>query len=195
MKKCNNKTGKIVFLDRDGVINEDSVLYIKKPSEFHFIPQSPQAVALLNEHGFEVIIITNQSMIGRKMADIQTLEAIFDKMKSGISEAGGRIKDIFYCPHSPDEGCDCRKPKPGMIQKARDRHRIDLKVAVMVGDSAKDVACGINAGCGATCLVSTGNGAKASKELVQKGMAPDFIAKDLYHAAQWIIARSMGKNE
>ena len=107
-----------VFLDRDGVVNQDSPDYIKSPEEFHFIPQSPEAVALLNRHGFQVILITNQSLIGRGMAPVSTLEAIFDKMKAGVAAAGGEILDIFYCPHTPDGGCDCRKPKPGLIEQA-----------------------------------------------------------------------------
>ena len=185
---------KIVFLDRDGVINEDSEDYIKNPSEFHFIPRTPEAVALLNRHGFEVIAITNQSLIARKMADLPTLEAIFDKMKTGIEQAGGRILDIFFCPHGPDEGCHCRKPKPGLILQAAKVHGIDLAGTVMVGDSAKDIECGRNAGCGQTCLVATGNGQKAWKDLARKGMAPDFFGKDLYDVAQWITNHPVGIN-
>ena len=187
MEATGKRQKPIVFLDRDGVINQDSEDYIKNPSEFHFIPRSPEAVALLNRHGFEVIVITNQSLIGRKMADLPTLEAIFDKMKTGIEQAGGRIRDIFFCPHAPEEGCDCRKPKPGLIFKAAQVHGIDPAEAVMVGDSAKDIECGRNAGCGRTCLVATGNGQNALKDLNQKGMSPDYLGTDLYDVAEWII--------
>lgn len=183
-----NHQNRTVFLDRDGVINEDSDAYIKNPSEFHFIPGSPEAVALLNRHGFEVMVITNQSMIGRKMADLAALETIFDKMKTGIEQAGGRIKDIFFCPHAPDQGCSCRKPLPGLIFKAATIHGIDLGQAVMVGDSARDIECGRRAGCGRTCLVATGNGQKAANELSRKAAAPDGFAQDLYEAAQWIVS-------
>lgn len=176
-----------VFLDRDGVINVDSSAYIKDPSEFHFIPESPEAIALLCEHGFKVIVITNQSLIGRKMASQKTLDAIFDKMKKGVQQAGGRILDIFFCPHLPDAGCDCRKPEPGLIFQARDSHEIDLSTTVMVGDSAKDIEAGKNAGCGRTVLVQTGNGIKALDLLQARGTAPDHVARDLYTAAQWII--------
>ncbi len=181
--------GYTIFLDRDGVINEDCSAYIKSPDEFHFIPNSPEAIGLLTRHGFEVILITNQSAVGRKMITRQTLEAIFDKMRSGIGQAGGVIKDIFYCPHTPDEGCSCRKPRPGMILEAMARYKIDPDFAVMVGDSAKDIDCGRAAGCKMSVLVATGNGKKAMDDLAKKESPPDFFAEDLFAVAQWIITR------
>ena len=177
-----------VFLDRDGVINHDSDAYIKHPDELHFIPQSPDAVALLTANGFQVILITNQSAVGRGMISRQTLDDIFKKMTRGVEQAGGRIKDIFFCPHTPDEGCECRKPKPGMILDAVRSHGIDLEHSVMVGDSAKDIECGKNAGCAKTILVKTGKAEKALAALTAKGIAPDFLARDLYEAARWITA-------
>lgn len=180
--------GYTVFLDRDGVINHDSDAYIKHPDEFHFISKSPDAIALLTAEGFQVILVTNQSAVGRGMISDRILDAIFKKMTQGVEQAGGRINDIFFCPHAPDQGCDCRKPKPGMILRAVDRHGIDLKKAVMVGDSAKDIECGKNAGCAVTILVKTGNGEKALAALKEKGIAPDFFARDLYEAACWITA-------
>ena len=180
----------VVFLDRDGVINQDSPLYIKSPEEFHFIPGSADAIALLNRHGFEVIIITNQSAVGRQMITQKTLEAIFDKMKAGVEAAGGTIRDIFFCPHTPDAGCDCRKPKPGLIRQAVDRYGIDPADTVMVGDSAKDILCGIAAGCDSTVLVATGNGPKARATLREEGISTDFYADDLLKAARWLISRS-----
>ena len=95
-----------VFLDRDGVINHDSDAYIKHPDEFHFISKSPDAIALLNAKGFQVILITNQSAVGRGMISVRTLDAILKKMTRGVEQAGGRIKDIFFCPHGPNQGCD-----------------------------------------------------------------------------------------
>ncbi len=187
----NNTMGYTIFLDRDGVINEDSSAYIKSPDEFHFIPGSPEAVALLTREGGEVILITNQSAVGRKMMTQDTLESIFDKMRAGIERAGGQVKDIFYCPHTPDEGCGCRKPKPGMILDAMKKYGIDPDSAVMVGDSAKDIECGRAAGCGSTVLVATGNGPDALDTLQKKGIAPNFYAEDLLSAARWIISRQV----
>lgn len=178
---------RVVFLDRDGVINMDSPDYIKKPEEFEFISKSPEAVSLLCRNGFSVIVITNQSLIGRKMADQNTLEAIFAKMKQGIENAGGRIHDIFFCPHLPGDNCSCRKPKPGLILDAKGKYGIDLEQCVMVGDSAKDIECGKAAGCGTTLLVRTGNGEKAAQKLAQQNTPPDHTADDLYAASLWII--------
>ena len=176
------------------MINHDSDTYIKHPDEFHFISKSPDAIALLNAGGFQVILITNQSAVGRGMISGRTLDAVFKKMTQGVEQAGGRIKDIFFCPHTPDQGCDCRKPKPGMILQAVACHGIDLKKAFMVGDSAKDIECGKNVGCAKTILVKTGNGEKALAALTKKGIAPDFIAKDLYEAACWITANFSSGN-
>ncbi|SDU45487.1 D-glycero-D-manno-heptose 1,7-bisphosphate phosphatase [Desulfobacula phenolica] len=176
-----------VFLDRDGVINKDSSEYIKDPSEFAFIPNSPEAIALLTKNGFNVIVITNQSLIGRHMATPDKLQAIFEKMKKGVKKAGGEIKDIFFCPHVPEDKCFCRKPMPGLIFDANKKYPIDLAQSCMVGDSAKDIECARNAGCSKAVLVKTGNGKTAQADLRKKGITPDHIASDLYEAACWII--------
>lgn len=180
--------GMTVFLDRDGVINKDSVEYIKHPSEFEFIPKSPEAVALLTQSGFKVMVISNQSMIGRNLTSKETLEAVFKKMKAGVEKAGGRITDIFYCPHVPEDNCSCRKPKPGLIFQAQKKYQVNLAESFMVGDSAKDIACARAAGCAKALLVKTGNGPAAYAELTQSHMAPDYFAEDLYDAACWIIS-------
>ncbi|MCP4116166.1 MAG: D-glycero-beta-D-manno-heptose 1,7-bisphosphate 7-phosphatase [Desulfobacteraceae bacterium] len=177
----------IVFLDRDGVINQDSPDYIKTADEFEFIPGSDEAISLLCKAGFEVILITNQSMINRGISTRSHLEAIFEKMRAGVAAKGGRIKDIFYCPHAPDEGCACRKPKPGLILKALDRYGINPATAFMVGDSAKDIGCARNARLGHALLVLTGNGSKALETLEKEQNQPDFTAPDLMAAVQWII--------
>lgn len=180
---------KIVFLDRDGVINRDSPNYIKNWGEFEFIPGSPKAIKCLTEEGFTVIVITNQSMINRGIASRETLEHTHGMMQSSITAQGGKIRDIFFCPHRPEEGCHCRKPEPGMLYQARDRYGIDLGAAYMVGDSAKDIQCAKNAGCGCAVLVRTGNGLMAEKVLAEKDIFPDHIAENLHEAAEWIIRR------
>lgn len=182
---------KTVFLDRDGVINQDSPDYIKRWSEFHFIPGSRQAIARLTRAGIPVIIITNQSAINRGMVPLAELESIHSKLRRAVSEAGGRISDIFFCPHRPDESCDCRKPKPGMIIAARERHVIDLSGAVMVGDSVKDIRAGKAAGCGCTILVQTGNGRAAIQSLQETNRTPDHVAADLDHAVQWLLGQQV----
>ncbi len=185
--KTNVNSNKIVFLDRDGVINRDSPDYIKSPEEFHFIPGSRSAIRDLTAAGFAVIVITNQSVIGRRMANEATLEAIFTKMREGVAQRGGRIADIFFCPHTPADGCDCRKPKPGLLEQASAKYGIDLSSACMVGDSAKDIECARGAMVGSTVLVMTGNGPKALCALEEKEIRPDFVAADLAEAAGWIL--------
>lgn len=184
--------GNTVFLDRDGVINQDSEAYVKDPSEFEFIPRSLEAIALLTQNGFRVIVITNQSMIGRNLAPKERLDAIFEKMKAGVEAAGGRITDIFYCPHVDEDRCSCRKPKPGLIFQAQKKYQIDLSRSFMVGDSSKDILCARNAGCAKAILVKTGNGAMAWAELSRIPKPPDHVAQDLYDAACWIIQSARG---
>ena len=180
----------VVFLDRDGVINRDSPNYIKSWSEFEFLPGSLEALKQLKLNGFPVIIITNQSAIHRKMISKEDLDAIHDMMKKIVQSNGGEIKDIFYCPHIPEDMCDCRKPKPGLICRAEKRYRIDLETSIMVGDSAKDIECARNAGCGSAILVKTGNGVMAEKILKEKMIHPDVIVRDLLEAVNWIVTRN-----
>lgn len=180
----------VVFLDRDGVINHDSPDYIKSWSEFEFLPGSLEALKQLKLNGFSVIIITNQSVIHRKMVTKKDLDFIHDMMKEAVQSNGGDIKDIFYCPHIPEDRCDCRKPKPGLIYKAQKRYKIDLETSIMVGDSAKDIECARNAECGSAILVKTGNGVTAENILKDKMIHPDVIVRDLLEAVNWIIAHN-----
>ncbi len=181
----------VVFLDRDGVINRDSPDYIKSWSEFEFLPGSLEALKQLTLNGFTIIIITNQSVIHRKMVSRKTLDYIHAKMKAAVQSNGGEIKDIFFCPHIPKDRCDCRKPNPGLIYAAKRRYRIDLETSTMVGDSAKDIECARNAGCGSAILVKTGNGVVAEEMLEERMICPDFVARDLLEAVNWIIARNI----
>jgi len=180
---------KVVFLDRDGVINRDSADYIKSWSEFEFLTGSLEAIKLLGLNGFVTIIITNQSVINRNMVTREGLEYIHNMTKTAVQAQGGEIKDIFFCPHTPEDQCDCRKPKPGLIYQARHKYRIDIEAAVMVGDSVKDIECARNAGCRYAVLVQTGNGISAEKILKAKNILPDYVARDLLDAVEWIIAQ------
>ncbi|MDM8552216.1 D-glycero-beta-D-manno-heptose 1,7-bisphosphate 7-phosphatase [Desulfobacterales bacterium HSG2] len=181
---------KVVFSDRDGVINRDSPDYIKNWSEFEFLPGSTTAIRHLTSHGFTTIVITNQSMINRKISSEEDLRHIHAMMRKAVISEGGEIRDIFFCPHAPEEGCDCRKPKPGLIYQAQQAYQIDLKNACMIGDSAKDIECGRNAGCGRVVLVRTGNGITAEKRLVEKNIFPDHIAENFYGAVKWVLRQA-----
>ena len=178
---------KVVFLDRDGTINIDSPDYIKNWEEFEFLPRSLNAIKELTLNGYATIVITNQSAIPRKLISLQELEHIHTMMRQMVQSNGGNIKDIFFCPHMPADDCDCRKPQPGLIYQAQRKYHIDLSAAIMVGDSDRDIVCARNAGCGYAVLVKTGNHEKAEKRLAEKGIAPDYVAEDLYEAAEWII--------
>lgn len=179
---------RVVFLDRDGVINRDSPDYIKDWSEFEFLPGSRRAIARLTGSGFTTIIITNQSAVGRGMTTLATLADLHARMCAALSTGGGKIRDIYFCPHHPDQNCRCRKPRPGLILAARDRYDIDLAKACMVGDSAKDIAAARNAGVRLAILVRTGNGAETEKTLAGSRHRPDHVAADLCEAVDWIIA-------
>jgi len=181
---------KVVFLDRDGVINRDSPDYIKSWSEFEFLPGSLEAIRLLTLNGFATIVITNQSAINRKMVSGKVLDDMHTLMKQAITSKGGKIKDIFFCPHVPEDRCHCRKPSPGLIFRAKQKYRIDISTSVMVGDSAKDIECARNAGCGHAVLVKTGNGSEAEKILKEKEIFPDFIARNLLEAVGWILTHN-----
>lgn len=177
----------VVFLDRDGVINEDSPSYVKSWNEFRFLPASLEALKQLHAHACPAIVITNQSMIGRKISSMGSLKEIHRNMNDVVKQHGGNIHDIFFCPHRPDEDCDCRKPKTGLILRAQVEHRVDLSTACMVGDSEKDIECARNAGLRHAVLVQTGNGKRAEVVLNKKNMMPDYVAEDLMDAVDWIL--------
>jgi D-glycero-D-manno-heptose 1,7-bisphosphate phosphatase len=178
---------KVVFLDRDGTINRDSPDYIKSRSEFEFIPGAVAAIRDLTAGGFTCVVITNQSALARGFISIADLDAIHAMMCDEIAAGGGKITDVFFCPHMPEAGCRCRKPEPGLLFQARQKYNIDLTDAVMVGDSAKDIECGRLAGCGRTVLVKSGNEADVELLLHKKQVAADYVAADLPAAARWII--------
>jgi D-glycero-D-manno-heptose 1,7-bisphosphate phosphatase len=183
----NKSPGPVVFLDRDGVINRDSTAYIKSPDEFEFLPRSLSAIQKLTQNHIKTIVITNQSAINRGMISPETLDAIHAAMTTAVEAQGGAIDDIFFCPHTPQEECSCRKPAPGMIHKARKAHGIDLAFAAMVGDSAKDIACARRAGVRYAVLVETGNFNQAQHELQDLNLEPDWVARDLFAAVEWIL--------
>lgn len=181
---------KLVILDRDGVLNQDSANFIKNPNEWISIPSSLEAVAMLNQSGFRVAIATNQSGISRGLFDMTTLNSIHDKMQRELAQAGGRIDAIFYCPHAADDHCDCRKPRTGMIEEIGRRFSAELDGVAAVGDSLRDLQAFSDAGC-QPILVRTGKGEEtllASQTNPEKALPPNtWICADLHDAAQRII--------
>ncbi|MCF7696547.1 D-glycero-beta-D-manno-heptose 1,7-bisphosphate 7-phosphatase [Mycetohabitans rhizoxinica] len=148
---------KLVILDRDGVVNHDSDAFIKSPDEWIPIPGSLEAIARLNQAGYRVVIASNQSGIGRGLFDMATLNEIHEKMHRNLAALGGRVDAIFFCPHTPTDHCDCRKPKPGLLAQIIRRFEIDAASTPVVGDSLRDLQAG--AALGFSChLVLTGKG-------------------------------------
>ena len=148
---------KLVILDRDGVINFDSEHFIKSPAEWKPIPGSLEAIAKLTQAGYKVVVATNQSGIGRGLFDMDTLNAMHDKMHRAVQAVGGRIDAIFYCPHAADSNCDCRKPKPGMLDRIAACFNTDLSKVFAIGDSLRDLQAAVTAGA-KPVLVLSGKG-------------------------------------
>lgn len=150
---------KLIVLDRDGVINEDSDDFIKSADEWVPIPGSVEAIANLSQAGYTVIVVSNQSGLARGLFDITDLHEIHKKMHQHVNQAGGRIDAILFCPHGPADDCDCRKPKPGMLHRAMEHLNTDMTGVPVVGDSLRDLQAGMAVGA-MPILVMTGKGAK-----------------------------------
>lgn len=150
---------KLVILDRDGVINHDSDQYIKSPEEWKPIPGSLAAIARLNQAGYRVVVASNQSGIGRRLFETDTLMAIHEKMHKAVAQVGGRIDAIFFCPHTNADNCECRKPRPGMFREIAARFNADLTGVPAVGDSLRDLQAALAVGA-QPMLVLTGKGRK-----------------------------------
>lgn len=148
-----------IILDRDGVINHDSDEYIKSPQEWHPIAGSLEAIAQLNHAGYHVIVVTNQSGIARGLYDLETLHNIHQKLTKELARAGGKITEIYFCPHHPHDECLCRKPKPGLFKLIEKKYHLNLIDTYFVGDSVSDIKAAEAAGC-KPLLVLTGNGKK-----------------------------------
>lgn len=178
---------KLVILDRDGVINFDSAQFIKSPEEWKPIPGSLEAIARLNQAGYRVALATNQSGVGRGLFDMATLNSIHEKMHKLLSQYGGRIDALFYCPHAADSKCACRKPNSGMFEEIANRFNMDLKGVPAIGDSLRDLQAGAAMGC-VPILVKTGKGEKT----LEAGNLPEntLVFADLSEAVKHLLAKS-----
>jgi D-glycero-D-manno-heptose 1,7-bisphosphate phosphatase len=174
---------KLVILDRDGVINYDSASFIRRPEEWKPLPGSLEAIARLAQAGFHVVVATNQSGIGRGLFEMATLNAIHARMHREVSLAGGRIDAIFFCPHAAEAGCECRKPKPGLLLEIARRFNTSLRDVPCVGDSLRDLQAAAAAGA-QPVLVRTGKG---ERTLAEGGLpAGTRVYADLLEAASAI---------
>ena len=177
---------KLIFLDRDGVINRfpGRENYVTSIHLFELLPNTVHAIRLLTDAGFEINVISNQGCVSKKLLSEAALEEMTDLMLKEIEKGGGKISGIFYCPHQTDDNCECRKPKIGLFKKALGSREPDLSNTYFVGDSQEDVEAGKKAGL-RTILVLSGRSCK--KDVRDFKIQPDQIKKDLMDAAQWII--------
>jgi D-glycero-D-manno-heptose 1,7-bisphosphate phosphatase len=180
---------KLVILDRDGTINLDSDEFIKSPEEWQPLPGALEAIAKLNHAGWHVAVASNQSGLGRGLFDVAALNAIHAKMHKAVAANGGRIDAVFYCPHSPDEGCTCRKPQPGLFEQIGERFGVDLKQTPVVGDTVRDLQAGAQVGC-PPHLVLTGKGAEwRDRELPATFPPGTQVHESLAAFADWLVNR------
>ena len=159
---------RLVILDRDGVLNEDSDAYIKSPAEWIPLPGSAEAIARLNRAGYKVVVATNQSGLARGYFDDATLTAIHEKMRRHLAQYGAHLDGVYVCPHGPDDGCDCRKPLPGLVDRIAADYG-DVNRVPLVGDSLRDLQAGAARGC-TPVLILTGKG----RRTLDKGL-PDSV--------------------
>lgn len=147
-----------LFLDRDGVIIENRPDYVRRLEDVTFIPRAVEALVKIHATPFKIVVVTNQSAIGRGIITPEIAETINAKVQEHLLRLGGRLDAIYVCPHTPDDNCDCRKPKPGLILRAANELSIDLSHSFMIGDALDDVRAGQNAGIPNTILLRTGRG-------------------------------------
>jgi len=176
---------KAVFLDRDGVINEDRDDYVKNTGELKVYPFTPEAVRRLNDAGFTVFVVSNQQGVAKGLISEDDLLGIQNEITCRVESAGGRISQFYYCKHMAADKCGCRKPEAGMLFDAAEEHNIELNRSFMIGDSERDIQAGKTAGC-RTVLVLTGKITPVGAE--QLSCRPDHVADNLSEAVDWVIS-------
>lgn len=175
-----------IFLDRDGVINENRADYVKHWDEFRFLPGSREAIAKLTQAGHRIVVCSNQAGVAKGIISIETVEDIHARMLAAIREAGGVIEKVYYCPHGKEENCDCRKPRPGQLLRASRELGLDMSNAVFVGDNSTDIEAGMAAGVH-TILVLSGLGMESLRTFQHQAVRPFRITMNLKHAVEVIL--------
>ncbi len=177
---------KVVFLDRDGVINKypGDRLYVTSLRRFKFLPNARKAVALLTKKGFRIFVASNQAGVGKGAYSRKTLDRITAKMLVDIEQAGGRIDKVYYCTHRKEARCACRKPKPGLLKQAAREFKLNLKNVYFIGDTMRDIFTAYSAGC-KSILVLTGKEKRKNRKNWEA--KPEFVFKDLLAAAKFLI--------
>ena len=177
---------KLVLLDRDGVLNADRPDYVKNASEFRMLPGAAEAVAKLSKRGFHVAVVSNQAGVGKMLISEESLWQISSLLELAVESAGGAIERFYYCKHTPEDNCNCRKPRPGLILQACKDMGVKPSDCYFVGDAERDVLAARSSGC-KSVLVLTGFTRREDVEKFEQ--KPDYVANDLREAADWIIGR------
>ena len=177
-----------VFLDRDGTINEE-VVYLCSAEQFKLLPGAGEAIRILNQTGWLVIVVTNQSALARGYFTAEELALVHQKMKAALDREGSRVDGVYVCPHHPDDGCPCRKPRTALFEQAAQEFNVDFSTSYAVGDKMTDLLPGARLGC-RTILVLTGHGLEQLENRDQWEVEPDCIASDLLSAVRWILAET-----
>ena len=179
------KKNRGIFLDRDGVVNASPGQgFVTNWRDLSFLPGTLQALKRLRRSGFKVIVISNQSAVGRGLMGLRTLRQITNEMLTAIQKAGGGLDAVYYCPHHPEAGCSCRKPKVGLLKKAARKYSIDLTKSFVIGDSRTDIQMGKKAGCTALLVLS---GKINRRSLPALGLPRDRVFGNLLQATRWIL--------
>ncbi len=177
-----------IFLDRDGVINRSRPDYVKSREEFEFLPGVLEALRHLSVTPYTIVIVSNQSCIGRGLVAKETVDDIHFRMLQVIRRAGGRVDAIYYCPHHPNDGCECRKPRPGLLLRAAEELNLDLAASWLIGDSSSDLEAALAAGVH-PILVRTGHGKTVLPELISDHI---LVFDDLVHMVDLEVDQILG---
>ncbi len=181
--------GVTVFLDRDGTLNVDTG-YVKSPDDFTVLPGVGAALARLKQAGARLVVVTNQSGLGRGYFSSRDLEAIHSKLRLVLAEDGVTLDGLYFCPHHPDDHCNCRKPARGMIDRAHAELKVDLSRAYVIGDSIRDVELAKQVGARSLLVMTGPSGAEALADLMARDLPPDYVAEELSQAVDWIVAHA-----
>jgi len=183
---------KVAFLDRDGVINQFSGTPILSPDDVRLLAGVPEAIRKLNDNGFEVIVVSNQPLIGLGLLTQETLDQMTRKVSKEIEAEGGRIAAFYYCPHKPQDNCSCRKPRTGLLQRAVERLRgqFDRDAACFIGDQESDVQLARSFGISAILVLS---GIARREDVATWAVKPDRIEDDLRSAVEWVVSQKRPK--
>jgi D-glycero-D-manno-heptose 1,7-bisphosphate phosphatase len=184
-------TTKLIILGRDGILNQYRESHVAAPEEWVAVPGALDAVARLNHAGWHVVVATNQAGIGRGMIDMAAVNAVHTHMNQQLMAQGARIDAVFFCPHTPEDGCDCRKPRPGMMLDIGRRYGVDLHTVPMVGDTLRDLQAAVAAGC-EPHLVLSGRAAGIGDEQLRQMLllvADTQVHADLAAFAEFLMQR------